>query len=406
MKRVVNYIIVLLLVLCFIVPVKAKEDDKITLYLFYGSTCPHCKAEKEFLNKIKEKYDNFEIVDYEVYYNEENSQLMEEVRDKLGIKENGVPLTIIGKTYILGYSEALESKIERAINYYKENEYSDIVEKIKNKEFTKEEREELTDDFSKEEKKSDDNSTIEVPIFKKINLKNLSIASSAVIIGLIDGFNPCAMWILLFLISMLIGMKDRKRMWTLGIVFLTSSALVYMAIMMSWLNIVVKVSTSMWIRNGIAVVAIIGGLINLRSYIKSQDSGCSVVDDKKRKKIFERIKKYTHEKSFILAIIGVVALAVSVNIVELACSAGLPLIFTQLLSINNVTGLEAFLYTLLYIIFFLLDDLIIFFIAMFTMKVSGISTKYNKYSHLIGGILMVLVGVLLIFKPEWLTFGL
>lgn len=406
MKRVVNYIIVLLLVLCFIVPVKAKEDDKITLYLFYGSTCPHCKAEKEFLNKIKEKYDNFEIVDYEVYYNEENSQLMEEVRDKLGIKENGVPLTIIGKTYILGYSEALESKIERAINYYKENEYSDIVEKIKNKEFTKEEREELTDDFSKEEKKSDDNSTIEIPIFKKINLKNLSIASSAVIIGLIDGFNPCAMWILLFLISMLIGMKDRKRMWTLGIVFLTSSALVYMAIMMSWLNIVVKVSTSMWIRNGIAVVAIIGGLINLRSYIKSQDSGCSVVDDKKRKKIFERIKKYTHEKSFILAIIGVVALAVSVNIVELACSAGLPLIFTQLLSINNVTGLEAFLYTLLYIIFFLLDDLIIFFIAMFTMKVSGISTKYNKYSHLIGGILMVLVGVLLIFKPEWLTFGL
>lgn len=290
MKRVVNYIIVLLLVLCFIVPVEAKEDDKITLYLFHGSTCPHCRAEKEFLNKIKDKYDNFEIVDYEVYYNEENSQLMEEVRDKLGIKENGVPLTIIGKTYILGYSESLESKIERAINYYKENEYSDIVEKIKNKEFTKEEREELTDDFSKEEKKSDDNSTIEVPIFKKINLKNLSIASSAVIIGLIDGFNPCAMWILLFLISMLIGMKDRKRMWTLGIVFLTSSALVYMAIMMSWLNIVVKVSTSMWIRNGIAVVAIIGGLINLRSYFKSQDSGCSVVDDKKRKKIFERIK--------------------------------------------------------------------------------------------------------------------
>lgn len=96
----------------------------------------------------------------------------------------------------------------------------------------------------------------------------------------------------------------------------------------------------------------------------------------------------------------------SVNIVELACSAGLPLIFTQLLSINNVTELEAFLYTLLYIIFFLLDDLIIFFIAMFTMKVSGISTKYNKYSHLIGGILMVLVGLLLIFKPEWLTFGL
>lgn len=406
MKRVVNYIIVLMLFLCFMMPVKAKENDKITLYLFHGSTCPHCKAEKEFLNKIKDKYDNFEIVDYEVYYNEENSQLMEEVRNKLEIDGNGVPLTIIGETYILGYNEALESKIERAINYYKENEYNDVVSKIKSNTFTEKDKENLKDNFSEEENKSDNNSIIEVPILKKINLKNLSIASAAVFVGLIDGFNPCAMWILLFLISMLIGMKDRKRMWTLGIVFLTSSALVYMAIMMSWLNIVVKASTSIWIRNGIAIVAIMGGLINLKSYLQSQDSGCSVVDDKKRKKIFERIKKYTHEKSFLLAIIGVVALAVSVNIVELACSAGLPLIFTQLLSINNVTGLEAFLYTLLYIIFFLLDDLIIFFIAMFTMKVSGISTKYNKYSHLIGGILMVLVGVLLILKPEWLTFGL
>ena len=107
----------------------------------------------------------------------------------------------------------------------------------------------------------------------------------------------------------------------------------------------------------------------------------------------------------ILALIGAVALAFSVNIIELACSAGLPLVYTQLLAINNITGFGAFIYVLLYIIFFLLDDLIIFFIAMKTMEVTGFSTKYSKYSHLVGGILMVLIGVLLIFKPEWLMFG-
>ena len=97
-------------------------------------------------------------------------------------------------------------------------------------------------------------------------------------------------------------------------------------------------------------------------------------------------------------------LAISVNIVELACSAGLPLVFTQLLAINNITGIKAFFYILIYILFFLLDDLVVFFIAMFTLNLKGISTKFNKYSHLIGGILMLLIGILMIFKPEWLMF--
>ena len=97
-------------------------------------------------------------------------------------------------------------------------------------------------------------------------------------------------------------------------------------------------------------------------------------------------------------------LAISVNLVELACSAGLPLVFTELLVLNKVSGIMRFLYTLVYIFFFLVDDLFVFFIAMFTMKVTGISTKYNKFSHLLGGVIMLIIGILLIFKPEWLMF--
>ena len=246
--------------------------------------------------------------------------------------------------------------------------------------------------------------TFSLPLIGKVNMKNVSLTTSAIVIGLVDGFNPCAMWILLFLISVLIGMKDRKRMWTLGLTFLLTSALVYMLIMLSWINIAVKITTIVWIRNIIALVAIIGGLLNLRSFIKSNDSGCDVVDKNKRKTIFNKIKKFTHEKSFFLALVGVMGLAISVNLVELACSAGLPIVFSELLALNNVSSFMKFMYTLIYIFFFLIDDLIIFFIAMLTMKVSGISTKYNKYSHVLGGIIMLVVGILLIFKPEWLMF--
>ena len=213
------------------------------------------------------------------------------------------------------------------------------------------------------------------------------------------------MWVLLFLISMLLGMKDRKRMLILGLTFLLSSALVYMAIMLSWFNIVVNVMASVIFRNIISVIAIVGAIINLRAFFKSNDSGCEVVDDKKRKKVISKIKDFTKEKSLFIALGGVIFLAISVNVIELACSAGLPLVFTQLLAINNVSSFESFIYTLIYIFFFLIDDIIIFLIAMSTTKVHSISTKYNKYSHLIGGILMLIIGILLLVKPEWLMFN-
>ena len=178
-----------------------------------------------------------------------------------------------------------------------------------------------------------------------------------------------------------------------------------MAIMLSWFNIVVNVMASVIFRNIISVIAIVGAIINLRAFFKSNDSGCEVVDDKKRKKVISKIKDFTKEKSLFIALGGVIFLAISVNVIELACSAGLPLVFTQLLAINNVSSFESFIYTLIYIFFFLIDDIIIFLIAMSTTKVHAISTKYNKYSHLIGGILMLIIGILLLVKPEWLMFN-
>ena len=97
-------------------------------------------------------------------------------------------------------------------------------------------------------------------------------------------------------------------------------------------------------------------------------------------------------------------LAVSVNVIELACSAGFPLLFTQILSLNDLNSLQYLIYVLIYVLFFLIDDIIIFLIALKTLKITGISNKYTKYSHLIGGILMLVVGLLLIFKPEIIMF--
>ena len=361
--------------------------------------CPHCAQEEVFLDEIKDKYkDDLEIKEYEVWYNFSNQRLMEKVADALNTEASGVPFTVIGSHFFEGYSDANKSSMEDTIKEAIANNEKDIVSKIKDGKSI---------NLTNKKKNSNSSKIINVPLIGKVNIMKVSIPIAAIIIGLVDGFNPCAMWVLLFLISTLIGMKDRKKMWILGGTFLLTSALMYLIIMFSIFKITTTISTSILLRNIIALVAIIGGGINLYSYIKSikKDSGCEVVDDKKRKQIFSKIKKFTAEKSLLLALVGVITLAISVNIIELACSAGLPLVFTELLTINKVSSFMSFMYTLIYIFFFLIDDLTIFIIAMVTMKLTGISTKYSKYSHLIGGVLLLIIGLLLIIKPEWLMFN-
>ena len=400
MKRILKLLLVTIFIFLISFSVQAKE--KVTLYFFYGDGCPHCAEEEKVLLPELEKDKDLKIVKLETWYNEENMKLLDKVNETYNLKSRGVPCNIIGDTAISGYNEYNANKIKRAIAYYKENNYVDNIEKIKNNEKVT-----INDKFDKEEDKTDKENTIDVPLIGKFNVKNVSISTAAVLIGLVDGFNPCAMWVLLFLISTLIGMKDRKKMLILGFTFLLTSGLVYFIIMFSWLNIVVSVSTSIIFRTLIAIFAVVAGIYNLYNYYKSlkEDDGCEVVSKEKRKTIFKRIRKFTHEKRFIIAILGIMALAISVNIIELLCSAGLPVVFSELLAINNISGTKAILYNILYIIFFMLDDIVVFLLAVKTMDVVGFSTKYNKYSHLIGGLIMLLIGLLLILKPEWLMFN-
>jgi glutaredoxin len=246
-----------------------------------------------------------------------------------------------------------------------------------------------------------------VSILGNFNAKTVSLPILSIVLGLVDGFNPCAMWILVFLILMLIEMKDRKKMWILGSAFLLTSALIYLIFMVSWLNIAVVLSGIKFVRIAIGVFALIFGIVNVIRFFKllHDDVGCDVTNEKRRSKIMMAIRKIVSEKSFGLALIGIIVLAAGVNLLELLCSLGIPVVFTQVLAINNLNVVQYMIYILLYLIFFMIDDFIVFIIAMTTLKVTGISNRYTKWSHLIGGIFMALLGVLMLFKPAWIMFN-
>lgn len=380
-------------VLFFLFPISTKA---LTLHFFYGDGCPHCAKEELYLEELKETYPELEIMRYETWYQEENSALLEQVKEALGVNNPYIPFTVIGSSSITGFSEATKPSIEEAIKNCEKNACPDLVKQIKEGEPVS---------IPEEEPDASKDKLISVPFFGTIDAKSFSIPLLAIVMGAIDGFNPCAMWILLFLIGLLLGTKDKKKMWILGLAFLITSGFVYFLFMISWLQVALKMNQVMWIRNAIAVLALFGSIFNLVSFFRPAEAGCHITGGEKRKRLQTKMRTLIKEKKLFIALAGIIGLAFLVNLIELACSAGLPVLFTSVLSMNELSGISYFGAILLYILFYMLDDIIIFAIAMITFELTGISNKYNRYSHLIGGILMLVIGLLLLFAPNILMFG-
>lgn len=377
------------------------QSEGIHIYFFWGKGCPHCEKEKPFLNTIAKKYPQVEIQSYEVWENKENRDLMVEFAKKLGADVRGVPFTVIGEKYVSGWMDEdyTGAQIEDSINCAINNGCRDIgaevgIMEVKGGKID-----------GADEESSGIPEKLTLPFLGEIETKNFSLPAMTLIFGALDGFNPCAMWTLLFLISLLLGMKDRKRMFILGSAFIITSALVYFFFMAAWLNLILFIGMIIWVRLAIGMVALAGGGYNLKEYFTNKDSGCKVTGSEKRQRIFEKLKNITQRKNFYLAFGGIIVLAFAVNLVELICSAGLPAIYTQILTLSNLNPFQYYLYIMFYIFVFMLDDLFVFFAAMATLQMVGFTTKYAHRSRLISGILMLAIGLMLIFKPEWLMFG-
>ncbi|MDX9970821.1 MAG: thioredoxin family protein [Candidatus Gracilibacteria bacterium] len=374
------------------------EEKTVNLYFFYGEGCPHCEKEKPFLRKMEEKYENLKVHSYEIWYSSENRNLFMEFGKKLSATVNGVPFTVIGEKYFTGWldEETTGAQIEQEIICAVEEGCRDVLSEING-----------GIDTTNQDNKSNLSlpETLDLPLIGEIKTKNLSLPLLTLIVAALDGFNPCAMWTLLFLISLLLGMQNKVRMWTLGTAFIIASAGVYFLFLSAWLNLLLFIGLIFWIRIIIGLVALGGGGFYLKEYFKNPQGTCVVTKSEKRKKVFEKLKALTHQSNFWLALIGIILLAAAVNLVEVICSAGLPAVYTQVLSLSDLKTWQYYGYLLFYIFIFMLDDLVIFFTAMITLQVTGVSGKYSRLSHLIGGALMIIIGILLIFRPEWLMFG-
>ncbi len=247
----------------------------------------------------------------------------------------------------------------------------------------------------------EETSSVTIPFFNiEIDFKSTSLLLAAIVIGILDGFNPCAMWVLIYLISLATTIGDRKKLYIIVGTFVATEAIMYFFVLAGWLNLFMFIGISNWILYLVGAFAIYTGIVSVRDYMKKGGAvTCEVGDLKSKKKTMNKIEQIVNSPITVMSLFAVILLAIVINSIEFVCSAGLPAIFTQMLAIADISLGMKYFYILVYDIFFMIDDFIIFALAIWAIN-SDWTTKYSGYSKLIGGIIMFLIGIMLLFFPN------
>jgi cytochrome c biogenesis protein CcdA len=227
------------------------------------------------------------------------------------------------------------------------------------------------------------------------------------VLGFIDGFNPCAMWVLLTFLIILSQIGDKKKMIYLVGVFVFAEAVMYFLILNVWYQTWDFISLDKWVTPAVGLLAFGSGIYFLYKWHKSNgELTCDVTSLEHQQKTTQKIKDVVSKPITIVTLLAVLALAFSVNIIEFACSVGIAQSFTKILELNNLSFIGRQFYVAVYTLFYMADDFLIFILAIVGFKkFHTVGAKYSHLSMLIGGILMLILGILLILKPQWLMFG-
>jgi hypothetical protein len=354
------------------------------VHFFYHPTCPHCRDQKQFHLYLQQKYPELSIIGHDTSRPEEVDLLVAVARER-GVRPErlAVPITFVGPYVLIGFDRPENSGVtlEKAIaaHLHKTPEL-----------FTESDEQWLARD------------TVDLGWLGVIRTADYSLPVLTVLFGVIDGFNPCAMWVLVYMLSLVAGLNDRKKVWILAGTFLAASAVLYFLLMTAWLNVFLFLGYLRPLTIVIGCFAMGAGGLSVREYWRDKgEVSCKVVDPASRKKTMNRIERVMATPLSLATLTAIIILAFVINSIEFACSAALPAIYTHILSLHHLATLKYYGYILLYDFFFMLDDLIIFTLAILALE-SSVGQRYAGHCKAVGGILLLVLGVIMVFWPELL----
>lgn len=383
------------------------QPETVTIEVFERLSCPHCQAEKEFLQELDAERTDVAVVFYDIEHDATGHRLWSDLTELEGLPKV-TPTTVVANTIIQGFATAdttgarLVELIAKAKTLENPKTAAEIIAAggLGNVETV---ADATCDDGLTQCAPAEDKFIVNAPFVGAIDVGSYSLGLMSVVLGFVDGFNPCAMWVLVTFLILLMQVGDKRKMWEMAGLFIIAEAVMYYLILNVWFTA--------WDFVGLdAVVTPLVGLLALGSgayFIYegwTSDGTCQVTTTGQKKKITDRIQKFVSSPLTLATAVGIISVALAVNIIEFACSIGVPQAFTKILEMNNLGWWGTQWYMFLYILFYMADDLVVFGLALYSFEKIGLTTKYSKWSNLVGGILMVLLGLILIFKRGWLVF--
>jgi glutaredoxin len=372
-------------------PAKSTEPaaQPVDIEVFVQQGCPHCAKAEEFLQALKREQPTLSIVIHDIKNEPTALERLQLLAENLGMKSVKVPAFQVGGQMIIGYST--EAHTDQLIR--------NALKKVQNPTI-----QDTSGSCGIEESLSceaETDASIQYIDFlgRRLSLDRIGLPLFTLAIGLLDGFNPCSIWVLVLMISLLASMNDRIRMLAIAGTFVAVEGVVYFVFMAAWLNLFLLIGLSRISEIGIAAIAIVVGLINLKDF-RFYGRGVSLtIPDAAKPGIYARLRKIILSPNLIGAMIGATVLAVLVQIVEFMCTSGFPALYTRILTMKQLDSMSYYGYLLLYNLAYMFDDIIVLAIGVITLSQRRLQEKEGRWLKLISGLAMVGIGVYLIFKP-------
>ncbi|MBI1344702.1 hypothetical protein GC163_00285 [bacterium] len=244
---------------------------------------------------------------------------------------------------------------------------------------------------------------VPLPLIGDVNWKSWGLPAFTIMVGLVDGFNPCAMWVLLFLLSLLVNLKDRLKILAVAGTFVFISGAAYFCFMAAWLNVFQLIGLLRPAQYALGILGITVGAIHVKDFFAFKKGVSLSIPESAKPKLYERMRKIVMAESLLGAIVGASVLAVLVNIVELLCTAGLPAMYTGVLSMQNYPAWQNYAYLLLYNAAYMFDDSLMVGVVVATLGKHRLQEQGGRWLKLISGIAILAIGITMLFKPEWLV---
>ncbi len=360
-----------------------------TIELYGRSGCPRCAEARELLAELARERPSLSVVEYDVEHDRRALARLRETAARNGVTTPGVPAFVVGGRLIVGFDSATTPDRVRALL---DGDHPGAAGGG-------------TCDLEGEPCEQPAlPSEVDVPLLGRISADRLGLPLFTVVIGLIDGFNPCATWVLLLLLAMLVNLQDRRRMALVAGTFVVVSGVVYFAFMAAWLTVFTVLGVSTPVRLVLGALALFIGAVNVKDFFAFHRGLTLSIPEAAKPGFYTRVRGVLRAENLAGALGGIVVVALLVNLIELLCTAGLPAVYTAVLTARDLPLWRYYAYLGLYILAYLADDAILVTIGVVTLGKRKLQERGGRWLKLLSGAVMIILGALLLVRPEWLGF--